>query len=684
MNAITTTITTTLCLGLSIGCLGDNSDRTGPVTFSTRLVQYASCDALEDDLKQMMVAEVDAHFERARDWFGGPEGDADAGANEGGSDDGGRTEGEDFSGTNNQEDGVDEADFVKTDGYHVYVINGNELHIFEVPEFGQLQPVSATAIEGYPQQMLINRDAERAVVFSMIWPDHLPEEHPLRERIGREVESGWMWRTWQVSKVTVLDISDRAAPQLVHELFFEGGYQTARMVDGSVRMGAFTYLNIPGLYDWWWYYGYDNDAATLAQARRRAIGRIYRTPLEELVPAIYDRTPDGAFSQRDLTNDACRAYYRPQNSHGRGMTSIFSLDLFADGAAIDSTHVVTNRATLYSSTDRMVLAEPANDWWWFWWNTDAPEQLNVHMFDISAPGETNYMASGRVEGLLHNQFSLDEEEGFLRVATTSNFWNRWWVEDAPEAENHLYVMDRFGSDLETVGHVGGIAKNERIFSARMVGDRGYMVTFEQIDPLFTFDLSDPYDPKVVGELEIPGFSTYIHPIANDKLLTTGVGGDENGANWKAQISMFDVSDFARPQRSDVEELVGDEGWGWSEALHEHKAFQYWAPAGLLAVPMSSYENDAEGWRYLSRLELINVDPESGQLSRHGSIDHSHLFNSDADQYWYYRDVRRSIFMGDYIYAISDRGITVHTTETLQPQTQSPLPGYTPDNWYWWW
>jgi hypothetical protein len=670
-------ITLTLTLA---ACFGGNDDYDGEVVFHTRLVQYADCGALEDDLKNMMVGEVEAQFDQSRDWFGE---DADAGsAGEGDGDSGGgREEGEDFSGTNNQEDGVDEADFVKTDGYHVYVLNGNRFHVFAVPEFGQLEPVSDTPIEGMPRQMLVSRDADRAVIFSYVYADQLPEDHPLRERIGRQAESGWMWRVWLVSKITVLDISDRAAPTLVRELFLEGWYQTARMVDGSVRVGAYASLNIPGLYDWWYYY---NDQVSLAQAKRRAIARIRASTLAELVPTMYERTPDGELTERGLTTDACRSYHRPENSHGRGLTSILSMNLFGDGVEIDATHVVSNYATLYSSTDTLILAEPANDWWWFWWNEDIPEQLNVHAFDISTPGETHYLASGRVAGRLHNQFSIDEEEGFIRVATTDNMFARWWREDAPEPDNHLFVLTRTGDTLTQIGHVGGIAEGERIFSARMVGDRGYMVTFRNIDPLFTFDLSDPFEPKLVGELEIPGFSTYIHPIANDKLLTTGVGGDEEGANWLAQISMFDVSNFAEPQRTDVEELVGDDGWGWSEALYEHKAFQYWAPAGLLAVPVSSYADEPGGWRYLSRLELISVDPESGQLGSYGQIDHSQFFNSDPERYWYYRDVRRSIFMGDYIYAISDRGITVHTTAGLQPMTQEQLPGYSPDDWYWWW
>lgn len=648
-----------------------------PTTYKTQLVQYQTCRDLEQDLKAMMVAEVDTYFDQADQWLR-----QDDAADPSSGDSGGRQEGEDYSGTNNQENGVDEADFVKTDGYNVYVLNGNRLHIFGVPQFGDLDPVSTTEFEGTPRQMLINRDAGRAVVFSHIWPDSLPEEHPLRERVGRLTDSGWMWRVGLVSKVTVLDIADRANPSLVRELYLEGHYQTARMVDGSVRMGAYSWLHIPGLYDWWWYYG---DESTKAEAKRRARARIRATPLAEMLPLIYERSPSGDITTHGLTQSSCRSYARPSNSSGHGITSILSLDLFGNDLHYDADHVITNWPTLYSSTDYMYIAEPANDWWWFWWNDDAPEQLNLHMFDISRAGETAYLGSGRVEGVLHNQFSLDEEDGFLRVATTKNFWARWWLEDPPEADNHLYVMDLVGRDLVTVGHVGGIAEGERIFAARMVGDRGYMVTFRQIDPLFTFDLSNPYHPRLVGELEIPGFSTYIHPIADDKLLTIGVGGDENGANWRTQISMFDVSNFAQPAISDVEELVPDGEWGWSEAQYEHKAFQYWAPKGLLAVPLSSYDYDNNtGYWYQSKLELISVDPEAGALASYGSIDHSNFFNSDPNRWWDYRDVRRSIFMGDYVYAISDRGVSVHDVNGLGMVTSQSLPGHSPDDWYWWW
>jgi hypothetical protein len=153
--------------------------------------------------------------------------------------------------------------------------------------------------------------------------------------------------------------------------------------------------------------------------------------------------------------------------------------------------------------------------------------------------------------------------------------------------------------------------------------------------------------------------------------------------------MFDVGDFANPTLTDSLPLDLGSGWGWSEALWEHKAFTYWAPERLLAVPQSSYQpvgTSPEGWqeyRYLSRLELINVDPTTG-LSRKGAIDHSAYYNADPDHYWSYVDIRRSIFMGDYVYAISDRAITVHRTSDLGQVTAQPLPGHQPDDLYWWW
>lgn len=672
----------TVAAFLASACSSNSGDdHRGEVTYHTSLIQYGSCSALEADLKDLLIEEVQTNFDQIRNGGGifPPVEDADPSA---GND--GREEGTDYSGTNNQEEGVDEADFVKTDGYHIYALNGNRLHILGVPQFGSLIPESEFEIEGWPSQMLVNADANKAVVFSYVWPDSLPPEHPLRDLVGFEENGQWMWRTYELSKLTVIDITDRAAPRLERELFIEGGYQTARMVDGSVRMGAYSWMYIPGLYDWWWYY---NDNTSIDQAEAEAIARVRALELEDMIPFIYERLPNGTVTTHSLSRESCQSFYRPENSHGRGFTSVLSLNLLTEGFSYDADHVISNWPVVYASQDYLYIAESTNDWWWFWWNEDHPDQLNVHMFDVRTPGETRYLGSGRVEGTINNQFSLDEHEGYLRIATTTNRWARWWLENPPAAENHLFVLELQRDELVTVGHLGGIAPGESIFATRMIGDKGFVVTFEQIDPLFTLDLSDPINPRLVGELELPGFSTYIHPIADNKLLTIGVGGDENGANWLTQVSMFDVTNFAQPTVFDQETLVTDGSWGWSEALYEHKAFQYWAPKKLLAIPLSGYRvfgDTGESWEYTSTLELITVDTATG-LQRYGTIDHSSLYNSDPNAYWYYRDVRRSIFMGDYIYAISDRGITVHELANLQtPVAQEILPGFDPSDMYWWW
>lgn len=664
---------------LAAACSSTPDEAPEQITYRTSLIRYQSCQALESDLKQLLEEEVEIYFDS--DYrYGGPLEDSPPQPSPGDSSGGGRQEGTDYSGTNNQEDGVDEADFVKTDGYHVYVINGNRLHIFGVPEFGQLVPESEFDIEGWPTQMLINAEANKAVVFSWVWVDQLPPEHPIRNLVGRDGDYGWMWRTGSLTKVTVIDIADRTAPALERELFIEGDYQTARMVDTSVRMAAWSWMYIPGVYDWWYY-----ADETLEQAKERALQRIRALTLADMIPFIYERLPSGSVVTHSLSRDSCQSFYRPENSHGRGYTSILSLDLLANGFNYDADHVLSNWPTVYSSRDSMYIAEAANDWWWFWWNEEFPDQTNIHMFDISQPGRSTYQGSGRVEGTILNQFAMSEHEGNLRVATTTNRWARWWVENPPQAENHVFVLGLDEGELINVGHLGGIAPGESIFAVRMIGDEGYVVTFLQTDPLFTIDLSDPTNPRLIGELEVPGFSTYIHPLAEDKLLTIGVGGDENGANWLTQLSMFDVANFAAPALFDTEALVMPGDWGWSEALYEHKAFQYFAPKKLLAVPLSSYRStDGETWEYVSKLELVTVDLETG-LSRYGTIDHSALYNATPDTYWYYVDIRRSIFMGDFIYAISDRGVTVHNLSDLSaPVTQESLPGYDPADLYWWW
>lgn len=674
-------------LPLALLAIAACSDDDGPgdrqLSRTTQLVQYASCNALEDDLKQMVKWEVFADIDQADHWGrGGAEGDSAGGASSPTSG-GGRQEGVDFSGTNNQEDGVDEADFVKTDGYHIYTLNGNRLHIMGVPNFGELTAESVTQIEGHPQQILLDSKQNRVVVFSWIDTWSLPVGHPLRELVGYKDDNDetWYWRIKNLSKITVLDITNKAQPQLIREVFYEGWYNTARKVDSSIRMASYSMIEPAIMYGWWRIYEQNgrDKAATKA-----AVGAfIDQLALGDLIPRIYLRTPNGHFTTNSLSQSSCQSFYRPSDSHARGISSIISFDLLGNSPHWDADHVISNWSTFYASTDTLLLAEPAHDWWWYWWYQDDPDQLNIHTFDISVPGQTRYLGSGRVDGQIVDQFSLDEEGDAIRVATTTGMWGRWWrdEDELEEMENHVWVLEQQGSTFVPVGHLGGIAKGERLMSTRMQGNKGYLVTYKLIDPLFTVDLSDHANPRLVGELKVPGFSTYLHPIADGKLLSIGIDGEER---WRTQVSLFDVSNFAQPMLQTALPVEAQNSWGWSEALYDHKAFQYWAPKKLLAIPQSTYEyTNYYNYRYLSQLVLVNVDTTTG-LSVRGRIDHSAYYNSDPEKYWQYVDIRRSIFMGDYVYAISDKAITAHRVSDLGKTAEQVLPGYTANQYYWWW
>jgi len=666
-----------------VACASDDRPPGHVLARNTQLVQYQTCGQLEADLEEMLIREIAASIDRYGQWGRGGVDDASSPEGDSG---GGRQEGVDFSGTNNQETGVDEADFVKTDGYHIYALNGNKLHIFGVPAFGTLVPTSETPVEGHARQLLIHKDANRAVVFSHIDVGALPAAHPLRALVGyTEDDASWYWRSRLISKITVFDMTDRASPKLVREVYFEGAYQTARRVDSSIRVASYAMIDRRELWDW--YQLVEQHGKTATKAIMKA--RIEALSLADMIPQMYVRTPDGRFRTDSLSTQSCRSFYRPTDSHARGISSIISFDLLGGTIAWDADHVISNPATFYASTDRIVLAEMAHDWWWYWWYPEDPDQLNVHAFDISRPGKSQYVGSGRVEGRLSDQFAIDEEDGAYRLATTTDLW-RWWDDgDEPRPPaNHVWVLEQDGAALKTVGHVGGIAEGERIMSARFVGDKGYLVTFRNIDPLFTIDLADRTRPRLVGELKVPGFSTYIHPLGDTKLLTIGVGGDDNGANWRTTISLFDVADFASPALATSLPIAAEDGWSWSEALWEHKAFQYWAPKQLLAVPQSTwdYSNDGSSYRYTSKLELVQVDPTLGSagLRRYGAIDHTPYYMANADDYWPYVDIRRSIFMGEFIYAISDKAISVHRTSDLVKVTDALLPGYQPGDYWWWW
>ena len=621
-----------------------------------------------------------------------------------------RVEGEDYSGTNNQEAGVDEADFLKTDGYHIYYLQGQHLHILGVPEFGQIEAVYNTTLSGNPVAMML--DGDQLVVISTLNPWSISPNHPVMDVMGWEENYG-SWRSSSLTKFTVFDIENRSAPDVERELFIEGSYITAREINGTVRTVTHAHMDVPGVQSWLdlprGYWNLDYDDPLRLEIREKVAYQtmlnnneaLDRLSLSDLIPQVYEYS-GGEVVIHAMSDNACRDFVAPEDGMSRGISSIFSLDLVASDFDYEVDHVVGAYPQVYASSDVLVLAESAFSGWWFWGNDDMDEMTNLHTFDISAPDATLYTGSGRIAGTVLNQFSLSEHEGVLRVATTVGQWGRWWMDDPEPMSSQLVTLVR-SMDVDTgkqvlveAGRVDGIAPGERIWSARFDGERAYIVTFEQIDPLWVIDVADETNPTILGELKVPGVSTYIHPLSRDHLLTIGLAPaneDGTGLDWSGtQISLFDIVDPTDPQQADVLRLspvARDQAnmWSWSssEATYESKAFQYWAPKSMLAVPLSTYryaeayENGryTSSYQHISKLMLVEVNETDGNLSLYGEVNHSSFYDREEDnRYWGWgeQNIRRSIFMGDFVYAISPGGITATNLTTMEESARLSIPG----------
>lgn len=326
---------------------------------------------------------------------------------------------------------------------------------------------------------------------------------------------------------------------------------------------------------------------------------------------------------------------------------------------------------MYASADALYIA--SSHWWW-WPETGQKDATYLHKFDTTEPSRANYAGSGTVDGYVIDQFAMDEHQGVLRVATTIT------ERLAPTTEqpwgpvrttSRVTTLRAEEGKLVEVGRSAELAENERIQSARFMGNRGYVVTFRQVDPLFTFDLTDPANPRKVGELKIPGFSSYLHPVDEGHLLGIGQFVPENG-DWRqraVKLSLYDVTDLAHPRETHTQ-LVGT-AYGWSEATFEHKAFNWFPAKKLLAIPFSDWLPSAYGdyyWgTFVSELRVFRVDTAAG-FTQVGAVSLADVYQAQGDSNWtwYWTPwVRRSVMADDYVYAISDAGVRAAKVGQLQ-------------------
>jgi hypothetical protein len=568
-----------------------------------------------------------------------------------------------WSSTNVQEDGVDEADFVKNDGDYIFVLDKSGLSVLDAWPAEDLHEVARVEIEGTPSSLYFDA-VDKVVVFSTL-PNATPEPD---SGAGDFDTPGPVENWWDpVTKVTVYDVSDRAAPTLVREAYFDGNLRSSRRVGDKIHVVMSNYLG-------------DFYSSALSSSKADARQVVRESLHTDWLPRLQDnvKTSDGwVTAEGPLTR--CTDVYRPNIRTELYFAGVVTIDLANPEAELTSVGVFTRADTIYASTDSLYLAMAEYEQGPFR-SLDGSTDSRIHKLDISAAA-TTYTASGRVNGTLLNNFSMGEYDGHLRVATT--VWTDRPGPQGGETTNNVYVVEQDQTALVTVGSVEGLAPGESIYAVRFMGDKGYVVTFEQIDPLFTIDLSDPRSPEVMGELEVTGFSNYLHPMGDDHLIAVG---EEIGANgWEQfglQVSLFDVSNFSDPQLADREIVEAN---GWSEAQYDHHAFTWYGDHEILALPVSRWEYDSN--ENSSGLVMYRITEQEG-IELLGEVDHTAYLPGSDDDGWYYgcNNVRRSIFIEDYVFAVSNMGIQVAMAETPDATVAGLLydDGGCPDYYYGGW
>ena len=554
------------------------------VVLTAGLVRFDDCDTLLDYLHEEYSARVGPRgFDRGG-WFGPMPMMEEAMAVEAMADDSGASqadsaaattapvEGVDFSGTNVQEAGVDEADIVKTDGTRIFTLSAGRLVVVDAASRSLLGEV--VVAEGWGRELFI--DGESLLLITRSTSDAPDRSETVIQRI---------------------DVS--GTPQIIQTINVQGNYISARSVGGTARV----ILRYDPQWNFPFVFPQTEAAESVAEEANRAA--VLNSTLDDWLPHF---TVGSADSSTGSLMVPCGDVHAPSVFSGFGVTTVMSVPIDGDFDPSQSTAVMAPGDTVYASVGSLYVATTRwvdsdtfgdDDEWQDAWRQ---RRTSVHRFDITA-AEASYAASGEVLGVIHNQFSLSEHNGYLRMVTTVG--GPW----GDESESHVRVLSTDGDVLAEVGSVGNIGRGEQVQSVRFVGDVGYVVTFRQIDPFYTVDLSDPAKPTIVGELKIPGFSSYLHPISDTLVLGVGSDADDDGRITGAKVSLFDVSDLTAP----LEVATWTAPDGWNDVGWDHRAFLWWAPENLAVIPVNVWGE------WVGAVVLRIAD---GTITEVGRVDHT--------------------------------------------------------------
>ena len=554
---------------------------------------------------------------------------------------------DDYSETNVQVQGVDEGDIVKNDGKYIYILKDNTVRIVEAYPASKLAETSIITFENssfYPYEMYLDDDL--LVVLGNIYNQEVFD-------YGFEGEIYLPYFHQNRTAVYIYDIKDQSNPTLKRSFELDGNYSDSRKVDDTL------YLVL-------------NKSQYL-----------YSLPEDMNIEELLPRYKDSLEGEEKYLTDCNGIVYFPRE---RGVNYlIISAIPLRSSDAIESEVMIGDSENIYASKDNLYVVSTNYEYGDFYFDFSNAKTL-VYRYSLQ-PKNIEYEARAKVPGTILNQFSMDEHNGYFRIATTAgDIWNPDNV-----SRNNLYILE--AEKMEITGSIEDIAKGEKIYSTRFLGDRGYMVTFKKTDPLFVFDISDPYDPKILGELKIPGYSDYLHPYDENHLIGFGkdaVAAEENlqerrGIDFAwyqgVKISLFDITDLNNPKEL-FSEKIGDRGTE-SEVLYDHKALLFDKSKNLLAFPITVYEYDAtpenawdSGKLTFQGAYVYNLDLENG-FDLKGKITHfeDNEFEN-YDGYWYAdyaKEIRRILYIGENLYTVSQDFVKANDMATIEEKGKLEMP-----------
>lgn len=529
-----------------------------------------------------------------------------------------------FTDTNVQVQGVDEADIVKTDGSYIYQAIDEKLKITKVVPSSNIDTVATIPFKGFqPFQLFV--DDNKLVVMGHSYSEF---EEPASPSSG--TADKMIMPMHQQTKILVFDVTDKGHPKEIKSIELEGNYVTSRKIGSKVYV-------INNHYPDYWIMEHRKDV--------------------DLRP----RYRDSASSDEPKYVDFKKIRYLPESKEAN-FSMIASFDINEPGKEANVSTYLGSGQEIYMTKENLYITVTRYEYQDNEREIHTPiEDTDIYKFGIKDL-QVEFVATGTVPGRLLNQFSMDEHEGYFRIATTRG---NSWDENKPSA-NNLYVLD---SKLQLAGSVEDLARGERIYSVRFMGNKAYIVTFKETDPLFVLDVSDPTKPTVLGELKIPGFSNYLHPYDENHLIgfgqNTKVINDKGASQPRimtdgVKISLFDVTDPLNPKEK-FTEIIGGSGT-YSPLNHDHKALLFNMKKNIFAFPVTIYE-DKPGSQYEQIFKFqgayaYKIDLENGfQLKQ--KITHEH--NGVQYENWE-NQIMRVINIGDELFAISPKKITAHEWE----------------------